>query len=97
MSILTQIVQESIVKLLSLDISEGLRRTWGLFRERSKGGIRVIVQTRFVPYERDGYCSMMGQVTGTAAVQSVCERKAAANISVADLQQKLATDGILNR
>ena len=44
-----------------------------------------------------GYCFMMGQVTGTAAVQSVCERKAAADISVADLQQKLATDGILNR
>lgn len=40
---------------------------------------------------------MMGQVTGTAAVQSDCERKAAADISVADLQQKLARDGILNR
>ena len=44
-----------------------------------------------------GYCFMMGQVIGIAAVQSVCERKAAADISVADLQQKLATDDILNR
>ncbi len=44
-----------------------------------------------------GYCFMMGQVTGTAAAQSVRESKAAADISIADLQRNLATDGIFNR